>query len=303
MTPSTVAGLFGDLRTRLDEHEVVSRALAHHVGVSETALRVLDRQVAEAVTGLLDIDLGNLVLDGWSKYDELLAAAHRSLESPGEDEEVPLVVHRITSTHRPAVELYVGVVLVAVIVFDLEVYIDVHGVDAIVRGGRLVGLRGGDVDLGARLSTRGQTIVERRTSCRVGALVPLADPFPLLEGPPPARTRGGSSIGTLRVAIVTGLLIVALGAAGLLSGIVAVPASAWTWQQAGIAGVVDPDSAWNMRAGPSPSADTVGVVQPGQRVRVECLERGWAKLLVPRSGVFVDRHGLRLDTVPPDCSP
>lgn len=300
MVPSTVAGLFGDLRTSLDEHEVVSGALAHHV--SETALRVLDRQVAEAVTGLLDIDLGGLVLDGWLKFDELRAAARRSVESSGEDEEGPLVEHRITSTHRPTVELFVGDVLVAVIAFDLEVHIDVHGVDAIVRGGRLVALRGGDVDLGARLSAEGQTIIERQVSCRIGALVPLAEGFPLLGGSWPARTMGGSGIG-VRGAVVAGLVIVALSAAGLLSGIVAVPASAWPWQQAGIAGVVDPATAWNMRSGPSRSANAVGVVQPGQRVRVECLERGWAKLLVPRSGVFVDRRGLRLDSEPPDCSP
>jgi hypothetical protein len=303
MMPSTVADLFENLQTRLDEHEVVSGALTHHAGITSKALGVLDQRVAEALTGLLDIDLGNLALDGWSKYDELLAAAHRSQEAPRKDEAVQLIELRVISTHRPAVELYVAGALVATITFDLEVHIGVHAVDAIVRAGRLVALRGGDVALAARLSAKGQTIVEGATSCPVGVLVPLNDGIPLLEGPRRVQRRDENHIGPWSAALVAGLLIVAFGAGGLLSRTLVLPAPAWPWEQAGIAGVVDPDTAWNMRTAPSRSAKAIGVVQPGQRVRVECLERGWAKLLVPQSGVFVDRRGLRLDAAPPDCSP
>lgn len=198
----TVADLFGDLRRTLDEHGAVADALPHHPGVT--------RRAADALTGLLDIDLGALVLDGWTQYRELRDAARRSLDRPDEDEEVALVDHRISSTHQPSIELYVGDALVGTVVFDLEVYADLHGVDAVVRAGDLVGVRGGDVDVGARLSSQSRVIAERTASYRTGVLLPLATGVPLVGNPKPAHVaRLGSR--PLRAAVVGALLVVLLG--------------------------------------------------------------------------------------------
>lgn len=283
----TVADLFGDLRRTLDEHGAVADALPHHPGVT--------RRAADALTGLLDINLGALVLDGWTQYRELRDAARRSLDRPDEDEEVALVDHRISSTHQPSIELYVGDALVGTVVFDLEVYADLHGVDAVVRAGDLVGVRGGDVDVGARLSSQSRVIAERTASYRTGVLLPLATGVPLVGNPKPAHVaRLGSR--PLRAAVVGALLVVLLGVAGLLSRTDAASTPA-----AGVPGVVGPETAWNLRAGPDSDAEQVGIVEPGQAVRVECVDGRWARLLDPRAGAFVHRDGLRLDGAPPDC--
>jgi hypothetical protein len=54
--------------------------------------------------------------------------------------------------------------------------------------------------------------------------------------------------------------------------------------QPGTAGVVRPGTEWNVRSGPSKNDPSVATVAPGQPVRVDCLDRGWARLLEPHSG-------------------
>lgn len=305
MTPSTVADLFAGAGAGTGVDRLVSAALSRRAGMSEHAEGLLRSRIDDAVAGLLDIDLGACVLDAWSAYAELRTAAQRSLEPPGVDQPVRLHSHRITSSHRPRVELWVDGSLVAVLDLVLEVYADVHTLDALVRGGRLVAVGAGDVDVGASLSVDGGPPLERTATCPIGMLLRLGDGVPLVGDAPPAPDRRGHTAAAdagrpgLRSAVLAGLVVVVLAAAGVLA--VAVPASAWPWAAPGVAGVVEPSSAWNMRAGPSATTAVLGVAQPGQSVAVECLDNGWARLVEPRAGAFVDRRGLRLESQPPGC--
>jgi hypothetical protein len=125
--------------------------------------------------GLLELDLGSLALAGWRKHHDLLAAATRSAEHPGSTELVELATHQITSTHRPTVDVLVDGVRVAVLRLELEVVLLVRALVATVRGGHLIGLRSGSVDVRLSLSVAGRQVAAHRTTLASPLFVRLGD--------------------------------------------------------------------------------------------------------------------------------
>jgi uncharacterized protein YgiM (DUF1202 family) len=69
----------------------------------------------------------------------------------------------------------------------------------------------------------------------------------------------------------------------------------------GVTGSVRPETAWNLREGPSVRFAIVGQVAPGDSVTVACLDKGWAKLQAPHKGSFVYSQGLSLTATPQAC--
>ncbi len=304
---TTVAELLGEVGPDLDEE--LRRVAGDHGAITGPVYRLLRARMAEAVATVLDIDLGSLALDGWAKYGEVRAAARRSAPPNESSERVRLVEHRITSTHRPSVELYLNEVLLATIALGLEVEIDVHGLDAEIRGGRLVGFHGGDLDVRATLSAEGHKITERVRSYRIGALLPVGDGIPLIGPESASMSMSDSRAGQHRPrptrwrgVLTVAALVVLFGLAGLASRSVEWTSSGpLSLPQAGVAGLVRPGSDWFVRDGASRQSADVGKVAPGQQVRVACLDRGWAKLLTPHEGKYVYSRGLSLDSTPPAC--
>lgn len=297
---TTVAELFGDLGHDLDDE--LKRLTRDHGGISGQVYRLLQRRFGEAVAAVLDIDLGSLALDGWAKYDEVREAARRSVLPGAPPERVRLLEHRITSTHKPTIELYVDNALLTTISLGLEVEVDVHGLDAEIEAGRLAGLRSGDLDVRARLSIEGHRIGEREHSYEVGKLLPVGDGIPLTEPlPVPSEpTHRPPRPNRLRGVLTVAALIVVFGLGGVVTRSVEWT-STWPPLQPGTTGQVRPGSEWFVRSGPSRLSPDVATIAPGQPVRVTCLIRGWAKLLSPHEGNYVYSRGLSLNTTPPAC--
>lgn len=193
--PLTVAGVLGggepgravqSLENGLRRADVAEDALG---SLGAAAYRVLDQRVAEALGGQLDTELGGLVLDGWLKYRELVAAGERTRDSPGQPEDVVLAEHEITSTQHPAVDVIVDGAVACTLTFELTVSLVLRGVVAVVERGRLTALRGGDVVAGARVSLSGRELARGEHRCVVGIVVRLGDGIvlaPAAATPPPA---------------------------------------------------------------------------------------------------------------------
>ena len=144
-------------------------------------------QVAAVAHGLLDLDLGGLVIAAWGKYADLTAAAKRTFATPDSAEIVELATHTITSTHRPFVELLVNDVHVATVRFELAVKFVVKALVATVQHGRLVAVHAGDCDLTATLAAEGRQLAKREAHLQLPLLVRLGGGIPLLhdiEAPP-----------------------------------------------------------------------------------------------------------------------
>jgi hypothetical protein len=67
------------------------------------------------------------------KHAALAAAAERTAANPGSSEVVDLASHRITSVHRPSIELLVNNVRVAAVNFELQIELVVKALVVTVR--------------------------------------------------------------------------------------------------------------------------------------------------------------------------
>ena len=182
--------LFGEDQ---DTEQALAQALHEHgvLGATGTALALVSEagreaaadQVAVVAHGLLDLDLGDLVIAGWRKQGQLAAAAERTAANPGSSEVVELATHRVTSAHHPVVELLVNDAYLATVTFDLELEFIVRALVATVRDGHLVSLHSGTCDVVATLAAEGFPLASRRAQFEL----PLVVRWPLL-----LRLGGGS---------------------------------------------------------------------------------------------------------------
>jgi hypothetical protein len=180
-----------DLLAQAIDEEAVAAALPQ---LSRAGRAAAGAELTDMAKGLLELDLGSLALAGWRKHHDLLAAATRTAEHPGSTELVELATHRITSTHRPTVDVLVDGARVAVVRLELEVVLLVRALVATVRRGHLIGLRSGSVDVRLSLSVAGRQVAAHRTTLASPLFVRLGDGIPL-----PVRIRtpaGGSALTT-----------------------------------------------------------------------------------------------------------
>jgi hypothetical protein len=167
LTPKENAGA-DTLDQRLDRLPPSLRAAAREEIIT-TISRVLDRRLVDVLA------------TGWGKAGELTAAAHRSLQVPGETEIVELVDHEITLIHRPHVDVIFDGDKVAQIDAEIGVTIVLHAVTAVVASGRLSALRSGRADVTARLSIEGMRLAETNRRIELPIEVALGDGIPLVQ--------------------------------------------------------------------------------------------------------------------------
>jgi hypothetical protein len=173
-----------------DTVEVLARALSEQ-GVSQSAiqglrklsgsaLEAVNHQIATVADGLLNLDLGDVLLSGWHKYTDLTKAAEHTLASPGSEEVMVLAAHRVDSTHHPSVELLIDGVKVYTFAFELKVVFDLNGVVAVVRQGNLVALRCGECMVAVTLTLDGTPLeLSRKGRIDLAPVVRLHRPIPL----------------------------------------------------------------------------------------------------------------------------
>jgi hypothetical protein len=178
-----------DLLARAIDEDTMAAALPQ---LSRAGRAAAGAELTDLAKGLLELDLGSLALAGWAKHRDLLAAATRTVEHPGSTELVELITHRITSVHRPSVDLLVDGVRVAVVRLELEVELLVRALVATVRLGHLIGLRSGSFDVTVTLAMGGRQVAGHRTSLASPLFVPLGDGIAL-----PVRIRTPADVSAL----------------------------------------------------------------------------------------------------------
>jgi hypothetical protein len=185
------------LANRLGERHVARSALGGLGRLSGSALRAVNRELATAANGLIELDLGDALVSGWRKYSDLTRAAERTLAVPGSQEVVVLASHRVIWTNRPHIDLLVDGKKITTIDFELQMVFDVHGVIAVVRLGELVALRSGDCTIAARLTVEGQPLAQHQARMNIALVVRVDPTVPLLGATAPANAGiavSGSSV-------------------------------------------------------------------------------------------------------------
>jgi hypothetical protein len=144
-------------------------------GVSAHGRAAVESQLAAVASGLLDLDLGDIVVSAWRKHAALAAAARDTAADPKIEQVVAMATHRVTSTHRPYVDVRVGGALVARVQFELSLAFVITAVAAVVRQGRLMAVRSGRCDLTGTLSMEGVELVSREAQLDLQIVVRLGD--------------------------------------------------------------------------------------------------------------------------------
>jgi hypothetical protein len=151
--------------------------------LSNAAQSELRHQVDAAAAELLNIDVGMLIISGWRKHHELTAAAKSTLATPGTTKTVDLASHRITSTHRPHVDVFVDGIRVARIELTLDLMFDVVFAVAVVQDGSLTGVRAGRCEIEARFAIEGYALPPRRKQIGFGSWQIVSARVPLCSAP------------------------------------------------------------------------------------------------------------------------
>jgi hypothetical protein len=95
------------IRQLLSGHDVVSWCGGDLARLTQHGREAADEQLASVTAGLLDLDLGELLIYGWRTREGLVKAARQTRQIPGRREVVQLGTHRITSAHNPTIELLI----------------------------------------------------------------------------------------------------------------------------------------------------------------------------------------------------
>jgi hypothetical protein len=168
--------------------ESVIRQLASNPGSLGRALEGLPKatrdaavhQVAEATAGLLNVDLMELLADGWRKYEGLVAAARRTLAAPGTVELVELASHQVTAEQEPYVSVRVDDHQVATLSLELSIDFDISAMIAEIRAGRLAAVQSGHCDVAATLAVEETELVTRKTRLELPGVINLGHGIRLL---------------------------------------------------------------------------------------------------------------------------
>ncbi|MGI8814959.1 MAG: hypothetical protein ACR2G2_06640 [Pseudonocardia sp.] len=177
------------LESQLRKANVSSAVLLPSGPLAAPAYRVLDQRISEVLQSAVNIDLGGVMTAAWTGYQDLLAAASRTRDTPDPPEDVVLAEHEIASTHQPVVQILVNGLPAKTVTFDLVLLLKVRSVVAVVHGGKLVALRGGQVAAEARLELSGTVLARSEGTWLAGAVVKLGDGIPLVSPAPSPAIR------------------------------------------------------------------------------------------------------------------
>lgn len=136
--------------------------------------------VAAAAAGLLGFAVIELVLDGWRRHRDLIAAARRTLAVRGTTELVHPPDHTITVTRQPSVSVLVNGKEVAKVELDLALTFNVSILVAEVSAGKLTVVRSGHCLITTELSIHGVEILTRSAEIALPGTVSLNDGLRLL---------------------------------------------------------------------------------------------------------------------------
>jgi len=132
------------IRQLLSEHDVIGKCGGDLSRLTHQGREAAEKQLASIAAGLLDVDLGDMLIWGWRTRERLIDAARQTRQLPGRREVVQLGAHRFTSACNPTIELLIDGVKVHTFRFQLSVIFDIEVAALIVRDGLLTGLQAGD---------------------------------------------------------------------------------------------------------------------------------------------------------------
>lgn len=176
------------LRHALSEHGVISQCGGELTRLVPEARQAADDALASVTAGLLDLDLGDVLIYGWRTHDRLVNAAKQTMRAPGRQEVVQLGSHHVIWTKQPTVDLLLDGVRVHTFHFQLTIVFEVDVASAIVEKGKLTALKAGDSSVAGTLTLRMPggdiQLLQQKRNINLHVIVHLGSGIPLLRTKP-----------------------------------------------------------------------------------------------------------------------
>jgi hypothetical protein len=176
------------LRQALSDHGVIAQCGGQLSRLTQEGRQAANDSLASVTAGLLDLDLGDVLIYGWRTHERLIKAAQETVRAPGREEVVQLGSHQVTWAKQPTVDLLVDGVRVHTFRFKLAITFEIDIATAVVKGGKLVALKSGDGTVAGVLTLempggdidllRQERRIESHLMVRLGGGVPLLGPEP-----------------------------------------------------------------------------------------------------------------------------
>jgi len=147
--------------------EIMSASRAQNLGHALKHLPKVTREAAAreataAAAGLMKVNLIDVLAAGWREHREVVAAARRTLATPGSKELVGVAPHRITTLQQPAVSVLIDGRRVHTLQLGLSIVFEVTGLVAGVSLGRLAGVHAGRCEVGVALTVHDIEVLTKR---------------------------------------------------------------------------------------------------------------------------------------------
>lgn len=181
------------LRQALSEHGVLARSGGEIARLTREGREAADDALASATAGLLEVDLGEVLIHCWRRHDRMVKAAEETARTPGRHEVVQLASYQVTWTNHPTIDLLVDGVRVHTFRFQLSISFKVQVAAAILQEGKLVALKAGDttvaIALGLEIAGGDLELLRKEQQINLNLIIQLGSGISLLQAEPgPAAT-------------------------------------------------------------------------------------------------------------------
>jgi hypothetical protein len=122
------------------------------------------RNLGERVFDLLDLNIVDILIGGWSTYHEVQAQLRATRDEPGRTVLVQLAHHTLASSHASSIELRAQGRKVLELSFPIELAFEIDAAELTLRGGRVREIRAGDVQARGTVKLENTVILERKLS-------------------------------------------------------------------------------------------------------------------------------------------
>jgi len=141
-------------------------------------------KVGGAAAEFLRIDIGDVLVAGWTKYGELIEAARRTRDATqpeSQSESVDLAGRNVMLRQHPRVDVLWQGRTIASVMFEVVVDIRIRAVRALVRGGSIVSLSTGSGYADVSIETHGARLGPKRHELDPHLVIPLGSGIRLVD--------------------------------------------------------------------------------------------------------------------------
>ena len=149
-------------------------------------------EVMKNLEGVLDVDLADIVLEGWGKYKELVQYRDRTRYPPDQTILLPLAHHEIRSVHKPYVDVMLDDKPIGRVTFTVDLRLLFDGVVLVIRDGTIWEVKAGTCEGRGALSCGAIELINRRiVKFELPGRVKLPNGYPI---PGPARPEAAPDV-------------------------------------------------------------------------------------------------------------